>query len=113
MKSPCIKTCKIAPGTNLCVGCFRRVEEITGWSKLSDEQRATIMHDLNIRKTEFLLRKVLDWHEKNMDENTLADIVADIRTYLEKMDEERQTDSAGTSSQTPRCSNPFCKGYSI
>ena len=44
--SPCIKLCSIHPGERLCIGCYRSIEEIGSWSKLSPAQRREIMADL-------------------------------------------------------------------
>ncbi|PIE14531.1 MAG: DUF1289 domain-containing protein [Rhodobacterales bacterium] len=44
--SPCINICVIHPKARICTGCFRSIEEITAWSKLSPEDRAGIMADL-------------------------------------------------------------------
>jgi hypothetical protein len=37
-------------GSSLCLGCFRTLSEIGGWSAMTDEQRAAIMDDLPIRR---------------------------------------------------------------
>ena len=44
--SPCIKLCVIHPEERICVGCYRTIEEISVWSRLSPEARAAIMADL-------------------------------------------------------------------
>ena len=52
MNSPCIKVCKIAPDTGFCVGCFRTIDEIRLWKKLTDVQRRDIMYLLEKRRAE-------------------------------------------------------------
>ena len=52
MNSPCIKVCKIAPDTGFCVGCFRTIDEIRLWKKLTDVQRQDIMQLLEKRRAE-------------------------------------------------------------
>lgn len=47
--SPCIKLCTIHPAERICIGCFRTIEEITVWSRLGPEARATIMAELPAR----------------------------------------------------------------
>lgn len=47
IKSPCIKVCKIS--NDICIGCFRTIEEITSWRLLTDEQREDIMESLKTR----------------------------------------------------------------
>lgn len=44
--SPCIQICVIHPATRLCTGCNRSIDEIGAWSKLSPEQRRSIMAEL-------------------------------------------------------------------
>jgi predicted Fe-S protein YdhL (DUF1289 family) len=41
-----VKVCIVDGATGLCLGCFRTLSEIGGWSGLTDEQRAAIMADL-------------------------------------------------------------------
>lgn len=36
--------------SGLCLGCFRTLPEIAGWSKLTDERRAEIMAELASRR---------------------------------------------------------------
>ncbi len=36
--------------SSLCLGCFRTLSEIGGWSGFSDDQRAAIMADLPARR---------------------------------------------------------------
>ena len=38
-KSPCINVCKLNPKNNLCEGCLRTSEEISNWSKYSDNKK--------------------------------------------------------------------------
>ena len=42
IESPCIKLCVIHPESRTCVGCFRTIDEISAWSRLSVEQRREI-----------------------------------------------------------------------
>jgi len=44
--SPCIKLCVIEPGSGLCRGCNRRIEEIARWGTMSAAERARIMSQL-------------------------------------------------------------------
>jgi predicted Fe-S protein YdhL (DUF1289 family) len=47
--SPCLKICVMEPGSKLCRGCGRTIEEITGWSMFSDGERHRIMAALPAR----------------------------------------------------------------
>jgi uncharacterized protein len=49
-KSPCIGVCSLGP-QGWCVGCFRTMEEITGWLKLDPDARWTVVRSaLNRRQ---------------------------------------------------------------
>lgn len=48
--TPCVKVCVVDGESSLCLGCFRTLEEIAGWSRLEAEQRATIMAELPGRR---------------------------------------------------------------
>lgn len=41
--SPCTKVCQIHPEMKLCVGCYRTLSEIAGWSRMSDMERREVM----------------------------------------------------------------------
>jgi uncharacterized protein len=49
IQSPCVKLCVVHPAERICVGCFRSIDEIGAWSRLSHEERAAIMADLPSR----------------------------------------------------------------
>jgi predicted Fe-S protein YdhL (DUF1289 family) len=53
--SPCVKICVVHPGARICTGCYRSIDEIGTWSKMSHEQRAAIMQELPDRAA--LLKK--------------------------------------------------------
>ncbi len=48
--TPCVQVCVVDGPTGLCLGCFRTLTEIGGWSRLSDAQRAAIMAELPARQ---------------------------------------------------------------
>ena len=48
--SPCVKICVMHAEAKLCVGCFRRLQEITEWSSMTAEQRQEVMAELPDRK---------------------------------------------------------------
>lgn len=41
--SPCTNICRMSPDTGWCEGCQRTIEEITRWSRTSDDDRRTIL----------------------------------------------------------------------
>ena len=49
IQSPCIKLCVVHPEERICVGCFRTIDEIGGWSRMTPEVRAAIMAELPAR----------------------------------------------------------------
>ncbi len=57
VQSPCVKLCVVHPEERLCVGCFRTIEEISTWSRLTHEERATIMADLPARAPRLAKRR--------------------------------------------------------
>ncbi len=46
IESPCVQVCVIHPETRLCTGCARSIDEIGAWSRMSADQRNTIMAEL-------------------------------------------------------------------
>ncbi|HEX8470896.1 MAG TPA: DUF1289 domain-containing protein [Brevundimonas sp.] len=48
--TPCVKVCIVDGSSSLCLGCYRTLEEIGGWSGLTDVQRAQIMAELPARR---------------------------------------------------------------
>jgi predicted Fe-S protein YdhL (DUF1289 family) len=49
MISPCISLCILDPEAELCEGCGRSLDEISQWSRMSDEQRRAVMAVLPAR----------------------------------------------------------------
>lgn len=50
MQSPCVKLCRIAPQSGLCLGCRRSLDEIALWAGMSAAERATVMAELPLRE---------------------------------------------------------------
>jgi uncharacterized protein len=46
METPCVKVCTYDPGTGLCLGCGRTLEEIAAWFSMSDGERRAVMENL-------------------------------------------------------------------
>lgn len=53
--TPCVQVCVVDGASSLCLGCYRTLSEIAGWSGFSDPERAAIMAALPGRE-----RQVLD-----------------------------------------------------
>lgn len=41
VESPCVRICRLN-ADEVCVGCGRNLEEITDWSRLSDEEKLAV-----------------------------------------------------------------------
>jgi predicted Fe-S protein YdhL (DUF1289 family) len=48
--SPCVQLCVMHPTAELCMGCFRTVDEIANWSRMDPDKRKSLMVDLPNRK---------------------------------------------------------------
>lgn len=40
--SPCIGVCKMDEATGWCAGCFRTLDELSGWSRASDAAKLAV-----------------------------------------------------------------------
>lgn len=47
MKSPCIKICKLQD--NICIGCFRTIEEISNWKFMSEIEQQKVLDNIKQR----------------------------------------------------------------
>ncbi len=57
IESPCVKVCVIHPESRLCTGCLRTTDEIGAWSRMSAEERRTIMAELPSRSGKVTKRR--------------------------------------------------------
>lgn len=48
--TPCVMVCTVDGASGLCLGCLRTLPEIATWSRMSDEERAAIMGELDGRR---------------------------------------------------------------
>ena len=55
--SPCVKLCVIHPESRTCVGCWRTIDEISAWSRMSADQRREIMQVLPSRASQLTKRR--------------------------------------------------------
>ena len=51
--SPCIDVCTLDPATQVCLGCYRTIEEIAAWGAASNAERAAIVVELARRRELF------------------------------------------------------------
>ena len=50
IESPCIRVCTLDAAGELCLGCFRTLDEIGGWSAYSDTERWSVLERLPARR---------------------------------------------------------------
>ena len=48
--SPCIDICEMDTSNNLCKGCLRDIDEITGWGRASDTEKRQIWQRIQQRR---------------------------------------------------------------
>lgn len=51
IKTPCIKVCVIDGESGLCMGCYRKLSEVAGWTKLTEIEREAVTADLPHRRS--------------------------------------------------------------
>ena len=52
MKTPCVKVCVMDLDRGHCKGCYRTLDEIGRWSRMSDAERDQVMAALEKRRLE-------------------------------------------------------------
>lgn len=52
--SPCIKVCLVDPAHRMCVGCFRKLEELGRWTKFTDAEREAVRGQLARREAAYV-----------------------------------------------------------
>ncbi|MFM2391283.1 MAG: hypothetical protein RLZZ437_2838 [Pseudomonadota bacterium] len=57
VQSPCVKLCVVHPEARICIGCYRSIDEITVWSRLTHEARAELMAELPARAANLTKRR--------------------------------------------------------
>ena len=57
IESPCVQICVVHPETRICTGCYRTIDEITDWSRMTPEARRNIMDDLPARAAQLKVRR--------------------------------------------------------
>lgn len=48
--SPCIGLCEVDPKHMWCLGCYRKLDEITDWFKFEDDKKREILTRIAERK---------------------------------------------------------------
>ena len=57
IQSPCVKLCVVHPEERICIGCYRSIDEISTWSRMTHEARAEIMTELPARAPRLARRR--------------------------------------------------------
>lgn len=57
VQSPCVKICVVHPEERLCVGCYRSIDEIARWSRMTDDERRAVLADLPARAPRLVKRR--------------------------------------------------------
>lgn len=55
--SPCVNICVVHPTERICTGCYRTIDEITQWARLTPEIRREIMDELPSRAPRLTKRR--------------------------------------------------------
>lgn len=51
--TPCVNICKLDQAEKICLGCFRRLGEVAGWSGLTPAAREAVMAELPARRQRY------------------------------------------------------------
>lgn len=57
VQSPCVKLCVVHPEARICIGCLRSIDEISSWSRMTHEARATLIAELPSRAATLTKRR--------------------------------------------------------
>lgn len=49
--SPCLNICRL-DSRGICAGCFRTLDEIARWSRMSENEKIDVLAELNSRRPE-------------------------------------------------------------
>ena len=53
LKSPCVDKCNLNHEKNICDGCYRTADEISGWRSYSDKEKKIVLKKIKSRKLFF------------------------------------------------------------
>jgi uncharacterized protein len=67
--SPCISVCRIDPVTQWCEGCFRTLDEVAGWSRMSDDEKREVWWMIEQRA----LTPALSQREREKNQDTQSE----------------------------------------
>jgi predicted Fe-S protein YdhL (DUF1289 family) len=58
IKTPCIKVCVVDGESGLCLGCYRKLNEVAAWTRFTDAEREAILADLPGRRSQIRPEKL-------------------------------------------------------
>ena len=50
LPSPCVSICRMDPVRGLCEGCLRTIDEIAGWSSMTEARKREVWDALALRR---------------------------------------------------------------
>ena len=50
VQSPCVDLCRIDRKSGWCTACLRSIDEIRGWTKMTDHRRREVLSDRKRRQ---------------------------------------------------------------
>ena len=54
VESPCIGVCQMKEDQSVCAGCYRTLAEIAAWSRMTEEERTSVVAAARERKAQAL-----------------------------------------------------------
>ncbi|MBL4768729.1 MAG: DUF1289 domain-containing protein [Rhodobacteraceae bacterium] len=57
IESPCIQICVVHPVERICTGCYRSIDEISRWSRMTAAERKAVMDELSARASQLTKRR--------------------------------------------------------
>lgn len=55
--SPCVRICVVHPEARICTGCYRTLDEIAQWSRMTPDARRAVMEELPDRAGQLTKRR--------------------------------------------------------
>lgn len=57
VESPCVRICLMHPTERICTGCYRTLDEIAGWSRMTVQERRAVIAALPARAPQLSRRR--------------------------------------------------------
>lgn len=52
ISSPCVAVCRMDADSGLCIGCYRTIDEISGWPQMTGEEKTRVNRMSSERKAQ-------------------------------------------------------------